>query len=59
MAVNIRVNAIAPIYFQTDMTEVFYQNSAWRTGMLGRIPQARFGEMSYLQGVAMFLTSDA
>lgn len=56
---NIRVNAIAPGYFQTNMTQVFYENSAWRTGMLGRIPQARFGEMSDLQGIAVFLASDA
>jgi NAD(P)-dependent dehydrogenase (short-subunit alcohol dehydrogenase family) len=27
--------------------------------MLGRIPQARFGEMSGLQGAAVFLASDA
>ena len=56
---NIRVNAIAPGYFRTDMTQVFYANSEWRTGMLRRIPQARFGEMSDLQGVAVFLASDA
>jgi NAD(P)-dependent dehydrogenase (short-subunit alcohol dehydrogenase family) len=56
---NIRVNAIAPGYFQTDMTQVFYENSEWRTGMLRRIPQARFGEMSDLRGVAVFLASDA
>ena len=41
------------------MTQVFYANSEWRTGMLRRIPQARFGEMSDLQGVAVFLASDA
>jgi NAD(P)-dependent dehydrogenase (short-subunit alcohol dehydrogenase family) len=56
---NIRVNAIAPGYFQTDMTQVFYENSEWRTGMLRRIPQARFGEMSDLQGVPVFLASGA
>ena len=56
---NIRVNAIAPGYFRTQITQVFYANSEWRTGMLRRIPQARFGEMSDLQGVAVFLASDA
>jgi NAD(P)-dependent dehydrogenase (short-subunit alcohol dehydrogenase family) len=55
---NIRVNAIAPGYFQTDMTQVFYENSGWRTGMLRRIPQARFGEMSDLQAVSVVLASD-
>jgi NAD(P)-dependent dehydrogenase (short-subunit alcohol dehydrogenase family) len=56
---NIRVNAIAPGYFQTDMTQVFYENSEWRTGVLRRILQARFAEMSDLQGVSVFLASDA
>jgi NAD(P)-dependent dehydrogenase (short-subunit alcohol dehydrogenase family) len=41
------------------MTQVFYENPEWRTGMLRRIPQARFGEMSDLRGVAVFLASDA
>jgi NAD(P)-dependent dehydrogenase (short-subunit alcohol dehydrogenase family) len=41
------------------MTQVFYENSEWRTGMLRRIPQSRFGEMNDLQGVAVFLASDA
>jgi NAD(P)-dependent dehydrogenase (short-subunit alcohol dehydrogenase family) len=41
------------------MTQVFYENSEWRTGMLRRILQARFGEMSDLQGVSVFLASDA
>ena len=33
---NIRVNAIAPGYFGTDITEVFSSNSEWQTGMLLR-----------------------
>ncbi|WP_448955141.1 SDR family NAD(P)-dependent oxidoreductase [Labrys neptuniae] len=56
---RIRVNAIAPGYFQTAMTQGFYQDSHWRDAMLAKIPQARFGEMADLQGAAVFLASDA
>ncbi len=56
---GVRVNAIAPGYFRTDMTEVFYQNEAWATSMLGKIPQGRFGKPEDLVGVTVFLASDA
>jgi NAD(P)-dependent dehydrogenase (short-subunit alcohol dehydrogenase family) len=58
-ALNIRVNAIAPGYFQTDMTAPFYASDAWRAAMMARIPQGRFGELSDLAGAAVFLASDA
>jgi NAD(P)-dependent dehydrogenase (short-subunit alcohol dehydrogenase family) len=56
---GIRVNAIAPGYFRTAMTEVFYRDEAWRDAMLAKIPQRRFGQLADLQGVAVFLASDA
>ena len=56
---DIRVNAIAPGCFPTDMTEVFYQDAGWRAAMLAKIPQARFGALADLQGAAVFLASDA
>ncbi|MCB4767560.1 glucose 1-dehydrogenase [Ancylobacter sp. Lp-2] len=56
---GIRVNAIAPGYFRTDMTDVFYANDAWQTAMLGKIPQGRFGELGDLAGAAIFLASPA
>ena len=56
---GLRVNAIAPGYFRTEMTEVFYQNEAWADQMLGKIPQGRFGRGADLVGVAIFLASDA
>lgn len=58
-AAGIRVNAIAPGYFRTAMTEGFYQSPAWREAMLGKIPQRRFGELDDLSGVSIFLASDA
>lgn len=56
---NIRVNAIAPGYFRTAMTEVFYEDEAWQSRMLDKIPQRRFGKESDIGGVAVFLCSDA
>jgi gluconate 5-dehydrogenase len=56
---GVRVNAIAPGYFRTAMTEVFYKDEAWSERMLGKIPMGRFGRGADLAGVALFLASDA
>lgn len=56
---GVRVNAIAPGYFRTDLTEVFYQDPAWSQAMLGKIPQGRFGTGEDLVGAVVFLASDA
>lgn len=56
---GIRVNAIAPGYFRTAMTEGFYQNSEWEAAMLGKIPMQRFGTLEDVRGAVVFLASDA
>ena len=56
---RIRVNAIAPGYFRTAMTEVFYQTEGWQQTMLSKIPLGRFGDPADLGGTAIFLASDA
>ncbi len=56
---RIRVNAIGPGYFRTELTEVFYQDGDWASAMLGKIPQGRFGELEDLVGAAVFLCSPA
>jgi NAD(P)-dependent dehydrogenase (short-subunit alcohol dehydrogenase family) len=56
---GIRVNAIAPGYFRTALTEPFYADDAWQARMLERIPMRRFGELDDLAGAAVFLASDA
>jgi NAD(P)-dependent dehydrogenase (short-subunit alcohol dehydrogenase family) len=55
----VRVNAIAPGYFRTAMTDAFFQNQAWAESMLAKIPQGRFGKLSDLVGAAIFLCSPA
>lgn len=56
---GIRVNAVAPGYFRTSMTEVFYEDEAWQNRMLSKIPQGRFGGEGDIGGVTIFLCSDA
>jgi NAD(P)-dependent dehydrogenase (short-subunit alcohol dehydrogenase family) len=56
---GIRVNGIGPGYFRTQLTEAFYQDTAWSNAMLQKIPMRRFGQLDDLAGVAVFLASDA
>jgi NAD(P)-dependent dehydrogenase (short-subunit alcohol dehydrogenase family) len=56
---GIRVNALAPGYFRTALTEVFYENPAWQETMLAKIPMRRFGALDDIVGACIFLSSDA
>ncbi|MFM8747296.1 MAG: SDR family oxidoreductase [Aestuariivirga sp.] len=56
---GIRVNAIAPGYFRTAMTEVFYQDAAWVARMTAAVPLGRLGALDDLVGAAVFLASPA
>ena len=56
---GIRVNAIAPGYFRTELTEAFYRDADWQAGMLANIPMKRFGELDDLVGASIFLCCDA
>jgi len=56
---GLRVNAIAPGYFRTALTEPFYASEAWSAAMLAKIPLGRFGNLDDLTGTAIFLCSDA
>ena len=53
-SIGIRVNAIAPGYFRTDLTEVFYQDEGWCEAMLQKIPAGRFGDLDDLIGATVF-----
>jgi len=54
---NIQVNAIAPGWFPTRMSEVMIERN--RDAFLNRIPLGRFGGDQDLKGAAVFLASDA
>lgn len=56
---GIRVNAISPGAFQTDMMKAVDGDPERRAHVLGRIPQARIGGEDDVKGVAVFLASDA
>jgi NAD(P)-dependent dehydrogenase (short-subunit alcohol dehydrogenase family) len=55
---GIRVNALAPGYFVTDLNREFLQ-SDYAEKMLKRIPQRRYGELSDLDGPLLLLASDS
>jgi NAD(P)-dependent dehydrogenase (short-subunit alcohol dehydrogenase family) len=55
---GIRVNALAPGYFETDLNRDFLQ-SDFAEKMLKRIPQRRYGELGDLDGPLLLLASDA
>jgi NAD(P)-dependent dehydrogenase (short-subunit alcohol dehydrogenase family) len=55
---GIRVNAIAPGYFETDLNRPLLQ-SKYGEAMRSRIPQRRFGEFADLDGPLLLLASPA
>lgn len=55
---NIRVNAIAPGYYATDLAEHFLERLTGKA-MLKRIPQRRLGNPEDLTGAILLLASDA
>lgn len=55
---NIRVNALAPGYFRTDMNEQFLETEPGKR-LIARVPQGRTGSMDELEGPLLLLASDA
>jgi 2-deoxy-D-gluconate 3-dehydrogenase len=56
---GIRVNAIGPGWFTTDLTEAVQKNKERSAGIIGRIPLGRWGNPEEIGGAAVFLASDA
>ncbi len=56
---GINVNAIAPGYMATEMTDALQQDADRAGSILARIPQGRWGTPEDMQGTAVFLASDA
>jgi NAD(P)-dependent dehydrogenase (short-subunit alcohol dehydrogenase family) len=55
---GIRVNAIAPGYFETDINRDLLRSPAGQA-LIARVPQQRVGQMSDLDGPLLLLASDA
>lgn len=58
-AQGIRVNAIAPGWIRTPMTQALQDNEARSAKVLERVPLRRWGEPDDVAGVVVFLASDA
>jgi 3-oxoacyl-[acyl-carrier protein] reductase len=55
----VRVNAVAPGYVATDLTETLQENERLRQSILDRTPQERFADPMEIAGPVVFLASDA
>jgi len=55
---GIRVNALAPGYFDTNLNGEFWSTDAGKS-MLRRVPQRRLGKLDELDGPLLLLASDA
>ena len=58
-AKGVRVNCIAPGYFQTDLTAGMMANEAMSARLLAQTPMGRFGRDTDIVGAAVFLASPA
>lgn len=56
---GIRVNAIAPGYFKTEMNETFFEGDKGVSYIRSMIPMRRLGELEELEGPFLLLASDA
>jgi NAD(P)-dependent dehydrogenase (short-subunit alcohol dehydrogenase family) len=55
---GIRVNALAPGYFETELNDDFFGSDAGQA-LIKRIPQRRLGELKELEGPLLLLASEA
>lgn len=56
---NLRVNALAPNFFLSEMTRRLLEESGMADWMRSRTPMRRLGELNELVGPLLFLASDA
>ena len=55
---EIRVNALAPGYIETELNRDFFAGEAGQR-LIKRIPQRRLGQLEDLDGALLYLASDA
>ncbi len=54
---GVRVNAVAPTYILTPMTEPYFENERFRQEVIARIPAGRIGEVAEVVNAVLFLSS--
>lgn len=58
-AYRIRSNTIAPTFIETPLTRPFFEDPAFKAGVLEKIKLGRIGQVTDLMGAVLFLASDA
>lgn len=56
---RIRSNTIAPTFIETPLTRPYFEDGAFRSGVLEKIKLGRLGQVTDLMGAVLFLASDA
>jgi gluconate 5-dehydrogenase len=56
---GMKVNAIAPGYFRTELNKALTEDAAFTSWLNGRTPMGRWGEVDELVGAVIILASDA
>jgi gluconate 5-dehydrogenase len=56
---GLRVNAIAPGYFKTELNKALVEDENFSAWLTGRTPMGRWGDVDELIGAAIFLASEA
>ena len=56
---GLRVNAIAPGYFKTELNKALVEDEKFSAWLTGRTPMGRWGDVEELVGAAIFLASNA
>jgi NAD(P)-dependent dehydrogenase (short-subunit alcohol dehydrogenase family) len=56
---NIRVNAVAPHYLETPLTDELRASKKVYAGLVKQIPMRRFGKPSEMIGAVLYLASQA
>ncbi len=58
-AMGVRVNAVAPAYFETELTRPLFNDPVRREFITERTPMGRWGQPHELAGAVIFLASEA